>query len=64
MQKGGACSVARKKLPNDVLIQVEETQAALRDSIEETKKLAAESDRLIRRHRDETAAPRPPNPAR
>ena len=51
-------------MPDDTLIQIEETQAALRDSIEKTKELAAESDRLIRRHRDEITEPKPPNPER
>jgi len=51
-------------MPDDTLIQIEETQAALRESIEKTKELAADSDRLLRRHRRETAKPKPPNPAR
>lgn len=33
------------------LVQIEETQKALRDSIEETKQLAEQSEKLIRRHR-------------
>jgi hypothetical protein len=37
----------------DTLAQLEENQAALRESIETTKKLAEESDRLILRHRRE-----------
>ena len=49
------------KRPNDEkLLQIEQNQAALRKSIEKTKELAADSDRLIRRHRHE---PKPPNPA-
>ena len=51
-------------MPDDTLIQIEETQAALRDSIEKTKELAADSDRLIRRHRQEITKPKPPNTAR
>ena len=47
--------------PNDEkLLEIEQNQAALRKSIEKTKELAADSDRLIRRHRHE---PKPPNPA-
>lgn len=36
------------------LSEIEETQAALRESIESAKELTAQSERLIRRHRDET----------
>ena len=56
--------MARKKIPDATLIQIEQTQAALRDSIEKTKELAADSDRLLRRHRQEIAKPKPLNPAR
>ena len=44
---------------------IEETQAALRDSIEQAKALALESERLIRPRREEgpEAEPEPPNPA-
>lgn len=42
------------------LIQIEETQAALRDSIERAKELTEESARIVRKHRAETA--KPPNP--
>lgn len=38
---------------NDTLEKIEETQAALRDSIELTKKLAEQSDALVKRHRKE-----------
>ena len=58
----GACCVP-KKVPDETLIQIEETQAALRDSIEQAKKLADESARLISKHRDEIAKDEPPNPA-
>ena len=37
----------------DALSKLEETQAALRESIENTKKLAEQSDRLIQQHRKE-----------
>jgi hypothetical protein len=33
---------------------IEETQAALRESIEEAKQLAEKSERLIQQHRQET----------
>jgi hypothetical protein len=52
-----------KNVPDETLIQIEETQAALRDSIEQAKKLAEDSARLISRQRDEIATDQPPNPA-
>ena len=51
------------KPSDDTLGKIEETQAALRDSIEEAKALASQSERLIRQHRDETTEAKPPNPA-
>lgn len=36
-----------------ILDEIEETQAALRDSIEEAKQLAEKSDRLVKKHRKE-----------
>jgi hypothetical protein len=59
---GGACRVP-KKVPDEPLIQIEETQAALRESIEKAKKLADESARLIDKHREEIGKAEPPNPA-
>lgn len=53
----------QKKPSTDTLIQIEETQVALRDSIELAKKLADDSARLIERHRNEIAKDEPPNPA-
>jgi hypothetical protein len=44
---------------DDSLIQIEETQAALRDSIEKAKALTKESERLVRKHRQESDAPPP-----
>jgi hypothetical protein len=38
-----------KKVSESILLEIEETQAALRESIEKTKELAADSDRLLRR---------------
>lgn len=58
----GACSVP-KKVPDDTLIKIEETQAALRDSIEQAKQLADDSARLIKKHRAEIAEAEPPNRA-
>jgi hypothetical protein len=49
-----------KKPADETLIQIEETQAALRDSIERARELAEESERLVRKHRKETA--KPPSP--
>ena len=37
----------------DSLSKIEETQAALRKNIEVTKKLAEQSDELIKRHHEE-----------
>jgi hypothetical protein len=48
--------------PNEeTVILIEETQAALRDSIEKARELAEESERLVRQHRGAMA--KPPNPA-
>ena len=52
----------REKPENETLAKIEEAQAALRASIEKSKVLAEESERLVRKHRKEIA--RPPNPAR
>ena len=41
------------------LIQIEETQAALRDSIERAKELTEDSARIVRKHREDTL--KPPN---
>jgi hypothetical protein len=46
---------------DSTLIQIEQAQAALRDSIDKARELADESERLIRKHREEIA--KPPNPA-
>lgn len=44
--------------PNEEkLLEIELNQAALRDSIEKTKELAADSDRLVRQHRTEPKSP-------
>jgi hypothetical protein len=51
--------VARKKAVDETLIQIEETQAALRDCIEQAKGLVEDSERLVRQHRDEIAEPAP-----
>ena len=53
------------KLPTkkmaETLVEIEEAQAALRDSIERARDLTAETDRLVLKHRIEAA--KPPNPA-
>jgi hypothetical protein len=49
---------------DETLGRIEATQAALRDSIEQAKALASESERLIRRHRKEVTAAEPPSPKR
>lgn len=51
-----------KPTRDETLIQVEETQAALRASIEQAKDLAAESERLLREHRSQPEEPELPNP--
>jgi uncharacterized protein YggE len=48
---------------DDDLASIEATQAALRESIEQAKALARESERRIRPPRDEAPEPEPPNPA-
>ena len=48
------------KPEDETLIRIEETQAALRDSIERARELVEESDRLVRLHRGEAVeAPEP-----
>jgi hypothetical protein len=47
---------------DDPFAGIEQTQAALRDSIEKAKALALESERLIRPPREDGEA-EPPNPA-
>ena len=44
---------------DETLIQIEETQAALRDSIERAKELADQSAELVRKHRQELSEPPP-----
>jgi transposase-like protein len=56
--------MARKSSKDETLIRIEETQSALRRSIEQARALAEDSERLVRKHRDEKAALKPPNPAR
>ena len=41
------------KKAQESLSEVEEAQVALRESIEKTKKLAAQAERLVERHRKE-----------
>jgi hypothetical protein len=55
----GECS--GQKPSEKTFIQIEDTQAALRDSIEKARELTEESERLVRKNRKETA--KPPNPA-
>lgn len=52
-------------IPEDekIVVTIEQTQAVLRESIEQAKALASESERLIRRNRDEMVEEKPPNPA-
>jgi hypothetical protein len=45
----------------ETLFEIEEAQAALRDSIERARDLTEETDRLVLKHRTETA--KPPNPS-
>jgi len=46
---------------NETLCEIEEAQAALRDSIERARDLAEETERLVLKHRLEM--PQPINPA-
>ena len=48
---------------DDALEKIEETQAALRDSIEKSKELAAESERLVRRYRRAGGKSKPSDPS-
>jgi hypothetical protein len=47
---------------NDALIAIEETQAALRESIRKARELAEQSDRLLRRQRGDPEPPPAPRP--
>ena len=50
--------------PGDkTLFEIEEAQAALRDSIEKSKALAEKTARLVQQTRGETTKAEPPNPA-
>jgi hypothetical protein len=49
--RGGHFQVPDKD--DKTLAQIEQTQEALRESIEEAKKLAEKSDRLLKKHRKE-----------
>ena len=55
--------MTNSKAGDEGFIRIEETQAALRDSIEQAKALASKSERLIRRYREEKIEAKPPNPA-
>jgi ribosomal protein L21 len=46
-----------KKMVEQTLVEIEETQKALRNSIEQTKQLAEKSEQLIQRHREELRKP-------
>jgi hypothetical protein len=51
---GGGVRTGKFQVPDKddkTLDDIEETQAALRESIEEAKKLAEKSERLIKKHR-------------
>ena len=53
---GGGVKAGKFQVPDKddkTLDDIEQTQAALRDSIEEAKKLAEKSERLIKKHRKE-----------
>ena len=47
---------------NDALIEIEETQAALRESIRKARELSEQSDRLLRRGRGDPETPPEPRP--
>ena len=48
---------------DETFLQVQRAQAELRLSIEKSKELAAQSDRLLARHRGAGGRANPPNPA-
>ncbi len=60
----GARSVA-KKVAEELLIEIEETRAALHDSIERAKELVCEARQVMLQHREEPepAEVAPPEPA-
>lgn len=63
IQVKSADGVCVTKASQDTLSEIEQAQAALRESIEKTKELSADSERLLRQHRIEVAKAKPPNPA-
>ena len=60
-QRGGRVA---KNVTDDSLVEIEETQAALRTCIAQARELAEDSERLVRKHRAQAAETKPPNPAR
>jgi hypothetical protein len=59
----GAAVTEVTKTTDDPFASIEQTQAALRDSIEKAKALALESERRIRPRCEEAPRAEPPNPA-
>jgi hypothetical protein len=55
----GAPALPNKTM-DQTLVEIEEAQEALRDSIERARDLTEETERLVLKHRTDT--PRPPNP--
>lgn len=53
-----------KKVTDDSLVEIEETQAALRDCIVRARELAEDSERLVRKCRSKTDDSKSPEPAR
>jgi hypothetical protein len=45
---------------DETLIEIEEAQAGLRDSIKRARGLAEETERLVLKHRSEVSKPIPP----
>lgn len=53
IRHSGRGTFVAKKMVDEALVEIEQTQKALRRSIEESKELAVKSEQLIKRHRKE-----------
>jgi hypothetical protein len=49
--------MVQDKMVDDTLAEIEEAQAALRDSIARARDLTVETERLVHKHRSEPAPP-------
>ncbi len=53
-----------KKVTDDSFVEIEQTQAALRNCIVQARALAEDSERLVRKHRSKAAETKPADPER